>query len=345
MPCFVFKEMPVSPPSKQRLMNVLRWGISAAVLVALVRWVGLDDLVAHFRKLETDLIALVFALLVGEALVRCLNWQQLNRAAGSPTTFRDVVYGYFTGGFFASLLPSTLGADAARAAFVARRSGSPVETLLATTVSLNLISLFVLSVLALAGGTYLLIRHEHLSSVSLLSLAMGAGVTAIAGMTIFLVIRGAAKRNARNAEREVEDFHGVQGLLRRVTGRFTSALLLTGAGPKEFARVGITAMATCALRTTGWQILLLADGVYVPWAALLVLGPALTIFAALPISVGGFGGLQAVSVFLLVDWGVSPEQAVTWSLMQSGLYVVLNSLGSVTYAAGASRRRPVVSDP
>jgi uncharacterized protein (TIRG00374 family) len=310
-----------------------------------VHYVGLDRLVEHFRKLETNLVALVFLLLIGEALVRCLNWQQLNRAAGSPTTFRDVIYGYFTGGFFACLLPSTLGADAARAAFTARRSGSPVEVLLATTISLNLVSLFVLSVLALAGGAYLLLQRQALPHVSLLSLAMGAGVTAVAAFAFMLVIRGAARREARaQQEASITEIKTVSGFMRRITGRFASALLMTGAGPKEFARVGITAVATCALRTTGWQILLLADGVYVPWAALLVLGPALTIFAALPISVGGFGGLQAVAVFLLVDWGVSPEQAVTWSLIQSGLYVVLNSLGSITYAAGTSRRRPVVSD-
>ena len=81
----------MSPPSKKSLTNLFRWVISATVLALLVHYVGLDRLVEHFRKLETNLVALVFLLLIGEALVRCLNWQQLNRAAGSPTTFRDVV--------------------------------------------------------------------------------------------------------------------------------------------------------------------------------------------------------------------------------------------------------------
>lgn len=324
--------------AKKRILDLLRWALSATVLAVLFYYVDHESLFAHLRGLNTDLVLIAFGLLIGEALVRCLNWQQLNRAAGCATSFGDVVYGYFTGGFFASVLPSTLGADAARSAFVARRSGSPLEKLLATTVSLNLISLLTLSVWALVGGVVVvLIQRFPLSHASWLSLALGFGFVALGAVVICMVLKGVVFHRARAAASSMEE--EAEKVLHRVTGRFTSALLMTGAGPKDIIRVAITATATCALRTTGWLVLLMADGVSVPWTALLVLGPALTLAAFLPISVGGFGGLQAVSIYLLADWGVPAEQAVAWSLVQSGLYVLLNSLGAVSYAVGRGKAK------
>jgi uncharacterized protein (TIRG00374 family) len=328
----------VTPAAKKRLQVLSRWTLSATVLALLIHYVDLDTLLAHLRGLDADLVFIAFVLLVGEALVRCLNWQQLNRAAGCATRFGDVVYGYFTGGFFASVLPSTLGADAARSAFVARRSRSPIEKLLATTISLNLVSLLVLSFWALLGGVVLLIQHGTLSHTSLLSLAMGAGFVGLGACVFYFGLTKSVVHKARAAFGRMEE--EATELLRKATARFTTAFLMTGAGPKDIVRVATTATATCALRTTGWLVLLQADGVYVPWTALLVLGPALTLAAFLPISVGGFGGLQAVSIYLLADWGVPAEQAVAWSLVQSGLYVILNSLGAVSYAAGGGSRAP-----
>jgi hypothetical protein len=145
------------------------------------------------------------------------------------------------------------------------------------------------------------------------------------------------------------------GLLRggwvRLPAKLTSTRLFAKAAPTlERARGAFLVLPTHAaalfmiaaaaslsygLRMLGWYVLLLAAGAEAPFIALVVLAPFVTIGAALPISVAGYGGLQAVYVFALASWGVLPDQAMVVSLLHSSLYIALNAAGSLTFLSSA----------
>lgn len=310
--------------------TALRVAVSAAVFTALIEYVGLEAIVSQLRSIDGRFVALALLLLVGESLVRCVNWRQLAREVGCALPLREVIHAYFVGGFIGAVLPSTLSTDAARSTIAAIRNGGRVEVLLATTVTLNLISLGAASLCALLACLWLFVRFGSLPPSALAALLAGGGY--LAGLA---VLGELARRRRARAPHGASDApsgarHAVPRAVRRIAERFANSLLVIR-GAAEIGRVGATAAASFALRTIGLQALLVGAGTVVPWAGLVVLGPLVAIAAALPISVAGFGGLQAVMVYVLGEWGVAPEQATAVSLVQAALFLVLHGLGSIPY--------------
>lgn len=321
--------------STPRLITALRLAVSAVALFVVIRYIGLQDLFDQVRALDLTLFSLVVALLSIEALTRCVNWHQLARSAGSPGSIGDFVRGYFTGGFVATVLPSSLGTDVARSFFVARRTSSPTEVILAAAFAVNFLSLVASSVCAQVAGLVLYLRGASFSYSAYVSLALSAAFIVAAAVVLGAVRRKRAGVPSR-ASPETDTPRGLRARLGKVLDRFVTTLILAGSGSsKDLARTLAVALATCVFRVVGWTILLIALGAEVSWASLFVLGPALLIAGMLPISIGGFGGLQALTVLLLADWGVTPEAAVAWSLLQSSLYVAVNLPGAVPFMSDA----------
>jgi len=311
--------------------TALRVTVSAAVFAALVEYVGLEAIVAQLRAIDARFVALALLLLVAESLVRCVNWRQLAREVGCALPLREVVHAYYVGGFIGAVLPSTLSTDAARSTIVAMRNGSRVEVLLATTVTLNLISLGAASLCALLACLWIFARSGTLPPTALAALLAGGGY--LAGLAVLGMLAGRLRAWVPGADSDASSGagRGVFHAVRRVAERFAGSLLVIRSGAAEIGRVGATAVASFALRTAGIQALLVGAGTGVPWAGLVVVGPLLAIAAVLPISVAGIGGLQAVTVYVLGEWGVSPEQATAVSLVHTALFVVLHGLGSIPY--------------
>lgn len=313
---------------------LLRLALSLSVLALLAWHLGPRTIAQQIAGLDLRLVALAFALLIGEVLVRCVNWWQLGRASGCTMSLGDVMHAYMVGGFFGTFLPSTLGTDAARCAFAAARNGGRPEVLLATTVSLNLVNLAAVCALALLACTWAGVTGEGRRATVAASALVGSGCLAAIAAVAVLARWGRARRLVEAEATE----GGWLASARRIAARFAGAILLVRGGPAGVARVGATAALSQILRTIGWLALLASTGASAAFVGLLVLGPLATIGSLLPISVGGFGGQQAVSVYLLADWGVQPGHAFAASLVQSTLYLIMYSLGSLAWLASAGRR-------
>jgi uncharacterized protein (TIRG00374 family) len=316
----------------RKTTTLLKLALSLVLLAAIVSYSGPREVLAALRGVNPALIAVAFGLLVADALVRAFNWFQLLRNAGCKLPLGTVVHAYFAGGFVGALLPSTLGTDFARSALAARQTRTPLELPLATTVLLNALSLAAISAAGLCGALALLASPDAPRG----ALSAAAGVAAACLLSIVVLWTGSQR--PRNA--------GVAGAgggwstrIRRRVAEFRAALVFRPAA-RAAAGIGAVALLCYALRTLGWLTLLTAAGAEVPWAVLLAIGPLVTIGAALPISVLGFGGFQAIHVTLLGFWGVPAEQALAASLLQSGLSVLLYGIGCVAYVAGGRKPLP-----
>lgn len=330
----------MSSAYKRRLVTALRWLISVVALFLVVHYIGPRQLLDRLSAVDRTLFALVLGLLLAEAFMRCLNWRQLARAAGSGGRIQDFLYGYFTGGFVATLLPSTLGTDAARSFFIARRTGAKIEVMLATAFAVNFLSLVALSLCALIAGLLIHVQGERLSYSSYVSLGIAAGCI-VAAISVLAFVRRQRREEHGHVANEAGAKQGLLMRLRSILGRFVTTLILAGSGSVgELTRTLAISIVMCVIRIVGWTMLLVALGTQLSWATLFVLGPALLILAALPISIGGFGGMQAASVFLLTGWGVTPEKAAAWSLLQSSLYIVLNVPGAIPFLTGTASYKP-----
>jgi glycosyltransferase 2 family protein len=310
---------------------------SLALLAAIFAHVGPRLVLEQLAGMDKALVALAFALLLTEALARALNWFQLIRDRAPDVALRTAVHAHFVGGYFGALLPSTLGTDVARSALLAMRSEAPAETFLAMTVLLNVLNLAVISATALASC--MLVLHWPAAPGAVIAIS-----AAVSGGCLLGIVAAWTRARRMRAPRVAADAGSAATLRVRLARRFTQFIAALVVLPRGWHLAGVAAVATLSygLRSLGWLVLLLSVGASVPWLALLTIGPLITLGAALPISVLGFGGFQAISVFLLAQWGVLPQHALAASLVQSGLAVLLYAIGCVGYIAGGKGTLPTL---
>lgn len=326
---------------KTSIGRFARIAVSIVLLGALVFHVGPRVVVEQLGGMDRSLVALAFVLLLAEALVRALNWFQLIRSGAPNVPLASVAYAHFVGGFFGALLPSTLGTDMARSAVVTARSKISIEAAFATTVLLNLLSLAVISAAALAACTVAFDWPDAPRA----TLAASVAASGACLLAVFLLwLKAIAGRSPGTSDGAASG--GARGRLKRRFAQFLTALLVLPRGSR-LAGVTVVAALSYVLRSLGWLALLIAAGAGVPWTALLTIAPLVTLGAALPISVLGFGGFQAISVWLLVQWGVAAGEALAASLVQSALAVLLHAIGGIAYAAGDRGSAPAlgIRDP
>lgn len=315
------------------MAKTAKTAVSLGLLAAIVAQIGPRVLVEQLGWMNSSLVAVAFALLLAESLVRTLNWFQLTHGAGCAVPLRAVAYAYYVGGFFGALLPSTVGTDVARSAVAAQRSSARVETLLAATALLNVLSLAVIGATGLAACAWLLATTDtHAPRAVLAAAVLGSG-TCLVGVLALMAAASSARAAPAMPTPDARPATGLRARVRQRITRFRAALAMW---PRRSALASATlvAVSSYALRSLGWLTLLWAAGAHVPWSVLLTLGPLVTLGAALPISVLGFGGFQAISVFVLAQWGVPPSQALAASLVQSGLALLLYGIGCGVYLAG-----------
>lgn len=324
---------PAAAPTRKTTSLVGRALFSALALFALLEYVGWRDIARHLAELNGWIVALAFGALLLEAFARCLNWWQISLVTNAPIAYRDIVHAYFMGGFVGVFLPSSLSTDASRSAIAAWRSHQPLETQLALNASLNVIGIGTSSAVAIATAIWLQLSGRNLGSAGWLSLMIAVGCWGA-----ILVLRALVVRPAMTFDTDTSQ-PSLRSRIVRAFSRFRAAFLVLPKGAAALSAIGATALLSYGFRMAGWYALLVAAGASITVTPLLLLAPFVTIGAALPISVAGFGGLQAVYVFALLQWNVSAEQATVVSLVHSALYILLNAVGSITFVAAPRSER------
>lgn len=315
---------------RSAMIRLAKVVVSLTLLAAILWHVGPRAVAAEVGGMNKGLVALALVLLLAESLLRSLNWFQLIRSGAQNAALRSVTYAYFVGGFFGALLPSTLGTDLARSTVAGIRTNGPVEAYFATTVLLNVLSLMVIGAAGLvACGLVLDWPDAPAATIGASAVVSSACLLGVVGALCVLALQARAPR-AKALPAQASKSRA--GLKRRIA-RFVAALVMLPRGV-ELAAVVFVAACSYALRSLGWLTLLAAADASISWAVLLTIGPLVTLGAALPISVLGFGGFQAISVYLLAQWDVPTQQALAASIVQSGLAVLVCCIGCVVYLAG-----------
>jgi uncharacterized membrane protein YbhN (UPF0104 family) len=119
--------------------------------------------------------------------------------------------------------------------------------------------------------------------------------------------------------------------LRRGARRFIDSLLVFERAHVRFLPRALVATAAALFSASAFQAIATAVGVHLPLHVWCAVVPLFSLFGLLPISVSGFGGAQAVHVFLLAPFAVAAPQAFA----VSALYAVLNILLNVVLGAAA----------
>ena len=106
--------MTLSPKTRQVLLNLVRIGVSAALLGWIVARAGLTQLLKTARTADVRPYLLALLIAVAGLVLRAYRWQILLNAVGARVPFRRLVYLYFVGAFFNAFLPTGFGGDVVR---------------------------------------------------------------------------------------------------------------------------------------------------------------------------------------------------------------------------------------
>ena len=310
-------EAPRRNPTRQRLLSLLKIGVTGLGLYLVLRGLDFRALLDTLRTVRLGWMAVGAAAIALSLVVRAFRWHVVLHGVGSSIPFGRLVELYLVGSFFNAFLPSGLGGDVVRAAEAAQDvpSGVAAGTVLVDRLT-GLMALFAMALVVLP------FRPDGFPP----QLAWTIGGICLVGL--------------------LGGFALVEGrLLRGVVGRLPAALRVAGGGfldrfaatihscgRRAVAMALLVSLVFNLMQVGWWATTGRALGLTVPFGYYLLIVPIMSLALLVP-SIGGLGVRESVAPALFAGAGLAPEQAVALTLLVFGLERVASLLGAPVYLA------------
>jgi uncharacterized membrane protein YbhN (UPF0104 family) len=296
--------------------TVLRAALGLGLLGLVVAQADVGDARRSLTRANGSWIAwALVAQLVAKACW-AFRWSAILRAAGHARRVVDLFGVVLVGLFFGSFLPSSVGGDVARGWALASR-GVPLATAAASVVAERLIGVIALAVAATAGAV---LGRAGASPWLSAGVALAVGLSAWSLASRPTIAAGVLPR--------------LPAALRGRARRMLDALSLV-AGRRDLLLVAL-----------GWSVLLMAASALfhwslgraialrVPFAAWLVIVPAVMLISTIPLTPNGLGFREAGFVGFLAAQGVPASEAAVFAVLALLVPLPLTLAGGVMFAAG-----------
>lgn len=304
-----------TPPGRIRRLGTI--AVSAGALAYVAHRVDVRGVVDALSGVRLDLLVAVFCLHAAGQLLSARKWGVLAAALGFRRSYADYARFYFIGMFVNLLGPSTLGGDITRALYL---GDTGRRALAATSVLYDRVSgVLVLVVIGLAA----LLAFPQYGLPRAMSV-IAAGAMAALLLSWWIVPRAAALL--------LPPDHRLRRFIREQMAPFYSdAVLLT--------EVASYSVAFHLVEVTAQYVMARSFGLTVPFSYCLIFHPAVTLLAAVPVSVAGLGVREAGYVFFLELVGVPGGTALTMGLLWSAVLMAGGLIGGGLLLLGGQRAR------
>jgi hypothetical protein len=304
-----------------RLVSLLlKVGVSVGIVVLIVTRVDLESLWSNVRSIGFASAMTAAFIAVAQNLLCTWRWIRIQGAvsrrfgfwAGLRTNYAAVCLG--------QCLPSFVGGDAYRIYWL-YREGHPVAQAV-RGVLLDRVSAFLALVLMLAAAVpWILQRFDDAAALSAMWTVLLAG---LGGAILFF--GGDVLPRAWRRWRLLAELAALAATARKV--------LLTGK-----TGLSVVGISVCIHLLTAVAMYRFAQDMRLPLFPLdcVSLVPLLMLFAALPISIAGWGVREGVMVAALAVLGVQPAQAVVLSVLLGCMALFSGMLGALPLAFGQIR--------
>jgi len=310
------------------LRHAIKFAVVVVIIVWIVREAGWREILATIQRADPVFLLLGLLGLTLEMLSKAWNWARLLDSLGCSTRGQrlQLLRAYLVAALMGTLLPSSASTDALRIVIAQRMFGGRPSMHAACIVIQNVLGWVSACSLGLVCIGVLVTQGRAPAYALPAALVSGAVVVTGLGLhlglkryrwLLLLTLRRVARRR--------------WFALRRAVRRFVDALLVFERANVRFAPRALVAGAAAFFSASSFLAIGLAVGVDLPVQVWCAIVPLFSLFGLLPISVSGFGGAQAVHVFLLGPFGVAAPQAFA----VSALYAVLNILLNVVLGAAA----------
>jgi glycosyltransferase 2 family protein len=322
--------MPGLPRIPGAVWRILRIVAALGALIILAVKVGHTKPLERLASANLLFIVLAVGVAIVDGMVRAWNWAQVIRAMhlAPRVPYRTVLNISWAGAFLGQVLPSTVGTDALRAVLAVRKIGGLPSAHGAAVVMLNAISLVACCIAGLVCALWLQVTQVDMGVRPVVTVLF-SGPILVAACSYWLLRskRGLMLRGLRM-------MRGPWRNLRRGVRRFTHRMLVFERYDVHPAGIFSVAFITLLTRALLFALVGHAVGVHLPFAAWIALVPSFALSGLIPYSVAGYGGDQAVLVYVLTGFGVSAGAALAFALIVPLTRLAFNMLGGLSLVFG-----------
>ncbi len=311
-----------------RLRPVLRWLLSALLILALLRWVDLSALGPALSEGRYELLGLALILQFGNRITAAYRWKWILEPYEASVRIATLIRISFISSFFANFLPSSLSADAIRGYFL-RRDQIQIAAVVSSVVLDRVVGFAALVLLAVGAGVIALwqgILESGVFAAVLISLG------SLLLVVLALVSPGFLAMGARLQASPV--------YLLREAGNAVAAIHQYPWTGGRLLKVMVLAAFVTAYGIVTSYVFFLSLHDPLPIGYFFLIMPVVILLTSLPISVGGLGVQEGALVIMLGALGVEAGHALLFGLVLRAASVVASLPGGLFYAF--DRSQPLV---
>jgi hypothetical protein len=315
---------------KQILDVLFRLGISIVLLALLFKFqhVNVKRLLENIKAVNKFFLFLAFFVNFLVYALCLLRWKMLLKAFGFRLPLKRIIISFAGGLFFSSLLPSTIGGDVVRSVDLAahtKRAREIVATVLLDRLS-GCVGLVTLAIGALFFGWKYAQDRVVLLSVAIITAIMLAVLLILFNNFIFFKLNKIL--NSYHASRMIEVLKNLHQEIYHF--KRYKKLLFTNLLFSIFIQVGSPLAFYVTALSLGQKLNLVYFFIFLP-----IIG-AITL---LPISIGGLGLRENITVFFFKKIGMAKEFAGAMSFLNSIFILILAGIGGLIYLLTIHHRR------
>ncbi len=313
---------------KKVFINFLRIGVSVALLFFLFRQIDEKSIWGIVKNINKPLLLLAFFIFFFNYVLCFYRWRMLLKGAGIHLSLKRIIISFSGGIFFNLFLPSTIGGDLIRSIDLGVHTKRPKE-IFATVILDRLsgyIGLVIVTLSALLFG-YRFIQSKSVATAVLIIASILVGILLVFfNDFIYSRINKLLHSPKAGKIREyITDVHKEIYVFRRHKIIILSNILLS--------------IMVQAIMPVVFYIIALALGVNINIIYFFVYLPIIGAITLLPISIGGLGLRDAITIFFFAQAGLSKDISFAMSLLNFSFLAVYAGIGGIIYVLTVRHRR------
>lgn len=307
--------------NRQNVLQIVKWGISIAILWMLVVSFDFTTLSKSFLDANVSLLALALAIGFGSICMSVLRWQASLRVQGIHPPFRSLLTSTLVSGFLGFLLPS-FGEDAVRGYDLYKLSSKRGVNIAASILFERICGLLGH---VIVGGVALMLYHDRIANHAVVQAAVVLYACIIAAL--FIVFSATLSKWFVSMLRGNSLTKGVGDKVESLT----EAVHLYRSNKQAWIYVLGLSLVFQFSGFLYFYVIAQSLGITVGFSTFVLLVPVVIILSLMPISIGGLGVKEGLFVVLFTQLGVGRESAFLISAVGSALHMVFVLLGGLVF--------------
>ncbi len=330
--------MPSMESFKKALSIFLRISISAALLIFLFRQVDEKVIIEAVTRSNKALLLLAFGIYSLNYVLCLLRWEMLLKAVKIFLRLKRIIISFAGGVFFSLFLPSTIGGDFIRSIDLAGHTRRPREVI--ATVLLDRLSGYVGLVLvtifsAVIGARFIQDRSIY-SAIAVISAILICILLMLFNSKLYSVFerflhpprnlnRSGDASRVLKIRQYIRDVHQELHYFKHHEDIMVKNVLLS--------------VLIQAISPVTFYIIALSLGIKIKLVYFFIFLPIIGAVTLLPISIGGLGLRDALTVYFFMKVGMAKDVAFAMSLLNFFFIVLYACLGGLLYVFTVHHRR------